>query len=357
MKTSDYEKLISSINLFFTIFGFIGNLLTFIILIRKNLRNNNYIKYLASLCIVDIFCLFTWNFSLVYQDLISPTRKRIEFESALVCRLFAFISYYTLQSSSWLMCAIGMDRVYSLLSRKHNLRQNSCLSQLNPFRNPLVTIFLILGTLFFFNFVVLVNNAEPFVDLNLNSTRVSTRTFTCYSPESFFKVWDIIHLVMYSLLPFILIFFENIIIIFITIRHSNRMKRYKDVKAPALKSKQDNTNGDSIVNVTNNDSNSKRANRISHLFTFNKGAFVTNLLLFLTISFICTTLPYSMYYATKANDNKTTSKSNLIIKRSLGLLQYLRHSTNFIIYVISSSIIRNEISSALEELKRFLKLK
>ena len=72
---------------------------------------------------------------------------------------------------------------------------------------------------------------------------------------------------------------------------------------------------------------------------------VANLLMFLTVSFFCTSLPYSMYYALRFNDDSYYSDLN--IKRIsigvLSLLQYARHSANFLIYLFTSSIIRAEI--------------
>ncbi len=104
-----YEELIkrtfSTANMAVILFGTIGNLFTLLILLRKNVYKHSCMRYLAALCIVDTLCLYTWNFSMVY----SMFRKRkIEHEGPLLCRLFSFYSYFTLQASSWIICAIGI---------------------------------------------------------------------------------------------------------------------------------------------------------------------------------------------------------------------------------------------------------
>jgi hypothetical protein len=100
----------------------------------------------------------------------------------------------------------------------------------NPFKNTMAITSLIIVSTFLINFVVLINNAEPYVEPFSNSTnqtvRRPTRTFTCYEPNSFFKIWDVYHMLMYSLIPFIVIFVQNFAISYLTYRHTHRIKKY-----------------------------------------------------------------------------------------------------------------------------------
>lgn len=79
------ESILAMLNISFIIFGTCGNLVTFSILMRKNVRKHSYMRYLASLCIIDTFCLYTWNFSIVYSYF---QNKKIEHISPIYCRLF-----------------------------------------------------------------------------------------------------------------------------------------------------------------------------------------------------------------------------------------------------------------------------
>jgi hypothetical protein len=197
------ERGLVMISFSLIIFGTLGNLMTFFLLLRKNVRKHSSMRYLAALCLVDTCCLYTWNFSGVYKFFVN---KKIEHESAIVCRLFAFYSYFILQASSWLIVAIGFDRLLTFLFKKAN-------SLTRLIHN---TKFLIASNLVFiavFNFVVLVNNAVP-----TDSANALNRTYTCYEPTSFYLIWDIVHIIMYSILPFALILIENIILAFLTMK-------------------------------------------------------------------------------------------------------------------------------------------
>jgi hypothetical protein len=81
-----------------------------------------------------------------------------------------------------------------------------------------------------------------------------------------------------------------------------------------------------------------------------KGSQVANLLLFLTISFVIATVPYSTFYALKLNLNMDMVMRNVIIN-VLSLVQYLRHAANFLIYLATSSIIKNEFKTIFIECK------
>lgn len=216
MKT--FEWTLSIINLCLIIFGTIGNLLTFLILLRKNVYKHSCMRYLAALCLIDTFCLYTWNFSTVYSIIFRE--RKIEHEGVIYCRLFSFYNYFMLQSSSWIMCAIGMDRIATVtLSTANKLAK--------VVRNTRYVIFVVVFACFCLNIVVIVNNAEPFVAAP-NST--SSRTYSCYEPKKFFFIWDIVHIVLYSLLPFSIIFAENIFLAYLTKKHTNKMNKTRVMK-------------------------------------------------------------------------------------------------------------------------------
>jgi hypothetical protein len=404
------KKVLASVNLLFIIFGTIGNFCTFLLLMRRNIRKHSCMRYLATLCIFDLFCLYTWNFSLVYRDLF--TNIKIEFEGPTICRLFSFYSYFILQSSSWVICWIGMDRIITLLCKS----STSKISKLAK-NNKLVTS-LILSLFFLFNFVVLILNAEPYLDdsdsmttsFNFTNTRsfnqtqnknnTNKRTFSCYSPVEFYKIWDIVHITMYSILPFTIIFCENLAISYLTFKNSNKINsKHKSInptysttgisitdtiettqqqvyhttfqerirqvfdKKQRNHRKRVNIHANEINNNNNNSKANSSITSVKDKVLLNhakrskkmnsKRSQVANLLLFLTVSFFCTTLPYSMYYALGFNEIKANTDLILrdIIIGVLSLLQFARHSANFLIYLFTSSIIRAEIKQIYRNFK------
>lgn len=84
-----------------------------------------------------------------------------------------------------------------------------------------------------------------------------------------------------------------------------------------------------------------------------KGSHVTRLLMFLTVSFFFTTVPYSLFYALKLNIEFDVKTRNIVIG-VLALLQYLRHAANFLIYLFTSSIIKNEMKTIFRSIIQFL---
>ena len=356
--------IISIVNLVIVIFGTIGNLFTFLILMRKNLRTNySYTRYLSALCIIDILCLYNWNFSIIYSDVFKL--KRIEFYSPASCRIFSYFAYSSLQISSWIMCVIGIDRIVLLLSTKRNKTESSrvfeWLKKINPFQSTIAVISILIVLIMSINIIVLIKNAEPYIENRTNSsnkTTNSTRTFTCYAPEKFFKIWDIFHVLMYSLIPFCIIFGQNFLIAFLTLKQSRRMTKY------GTKSCDDQPGTSQLKNSSvlklSYSKKSTLANASVKKVTKqqqSKGSYVKNLLIFLTLSFFFTTLPYSLIYATNLNETYfKITYSGSIIKRCLVSLQYTRHSINFLIYILTSTIIQNEIKKCFQEIKAsFLK--
>jgi hypothetical protein len=222
-------NILGFINFFFIIFGTFGNLISFSILMRKEVRKHSCMRYLAALCLLDILCLYTWNFSLVYSLFI---KRKIEHESSIICRFFSFFCYFILQSSSWIIVMIGMDRIITIVSKNSKKMTKWA-------KNTCFVTFSVVFTFFCFNFIVLINNAEKYtIDRNdslasNSSLMYRQRTYTCYEPRSFFNIWDWVHILLYSIFPFFIILVENAFLSYLTFRHSKKMKKHsKNLSLP-----------------------------------------------------------------------------------------------------------------------------
>lgn len=93
-------------------------------------------------------------------------------------------------------------------------------------RSTRYIISLLVTLIFLFNIVVLFNNAEP---VPKNSIESLSRTYTCYEPKDFFFIWDIVHIVLYSILPFSIILAENAFLMYLALTHANRIRRMKNL--------------------------------------------------------------------------------------------------------------------------------
>ena len=84
-----------------------------------------------------------------------------------------------------------------------------------------------------------------------------------------------------------------------------------------------------------------------------KGSHVTKCMFF-TLSFFFTTVPYSLFYALKLNNELSNPTARNIVIGVLSLLQYVRHAGNFLIYLLTSSIIKNEMKAILQSLIKWI---
>jgi len=142
-----------------------------------------------------------------------------------------------------------------------------------------------------------------------SSTQVNYKMHLCYDPgDSFLKTWNILHLCVYSLIPFPILFAINLIVIRMT-RNTIKNKRVPT----KLKLGQQ---------------------------------FVTRLLLFLTLSFIICTLPSTIVYALWRN-KVLKLKYGRVLLNFLNTLQFSRHSSNWIIYAYSSSQLRESFKECI----------
>ena len=160
--------------------------------------------------------------------------------------MFAFHSYFTLQVSSWIIICIGIERIVIITTKKTTLFTKLA-------KNNILIAFAISCIFFVINSVVLFKNATPFVEPDLNKTKISllynnnfisqqytekqVRTYTCYDPEEFYYIWDIIHSLLYSIIPFFIILIENLVIGFLTYKQTQRMNQ-KNNPITSLESRQ-----------------------------------------------------------------------------------------------------------------------
>jgi hypothetical protein len=91
------------------ILGSFGNILSFCVLLRANMRRYSTFCYLACLALVDIGVIITFciNFISLYHF-----NNDIQ-NGSFACKLFAFCIYFLPQYSSWILVAVSIDRVIS----------------------------------------------------------------------------------------------------------------------------------------------------------------------------------------------------------------------------------------------------
>ena len=92
------------------IVGTVGNLLTIIVLFRRHLRRFVTVRYLITVSICDIVSLYGWNLNSFYKFNISPNHGNIEEISIVHCRIISFMTFVSLQLSSWCLTAVSLGK-------------------------------------------------------------------------------------------------------------------------------------------------------------------------------------------------------------------------------------------------------
>jgi hypothetical protein len=92
------------------IIGTVGNILTIIVLLRRHLRRFVTVNYLIIVSICDLISLYGWNLNSFYKFNISTKNSNIEDLSLIHCRLISFMTFVTLQLSSWCLTAVSLGK-------------------------------------------------------------------------------------------------------------------------------------------------------------------------------------------------------------------------------------------------------
>jgi hypothetical protein len=164
-------------------------------------------RYLIAVAIADLCSLYSWNLNLFYKHLINPYQNDLEDSSIASCRFISFIAFVSLQLSSWYLTLVSLDRCLNI----HFLFWHRKLGR----ANHVVYIILIVTVI-----IVLINSHLLFLNGYRQSDCIpfEKRTcFICYSrrndPYYIFPKWEKMHVIIYNLIPFAIMFISNCFII------------------------------------------------------------------------------------------------------------------------------------------------
>lgn len=90
--------------------GTVGNFLTIVTLLRRNLRRLVTIRYLIVVSICDTISLYGWNLNSFYKFNISLQNDNLEEISIVHCRIFSYMTFVSLQLSSWCLTAVSLGK-------------------------------------------------------------------------------------------------------------------------------------------------------------------------------------------------------------------------------------------------------
>lgn len=92
------------------IIGTLGNILTILVLCRRNLRRYVTMRYLIAVSVCDIMSLYGWNLNNFYKFTISMENDNLEELSLAHCRIISYLTFVGLQLSSWCLTAVSLGK-------------------------------------------------------------------------------------------------------------------------------------------------------------------------------------------------------------------------------------------------------
>jgi len=289
-----FTVIISYIPLFIILMALVGNMICFAVFtFNKKLKEINSMVYLSFVSITDTLSLFVWNFD---HFLEVNFKLKIEYLNLFNCKFFVFLQYFSLQCSAFLLCMLTIDRFITVATLP-----GSFMNKL-PFRtrrNSFIWSIFIIITFAILNGHILILNGLPkdheIVKQNIdvyNDSMKFSQELVCYLYANGYKVfpdWEVIHLVLYSAVPSVIMCIFNSLLIFKSL-----------------------SGGKSLTTSKNN-----------------KKIRLTISLVIITVLFLVMTLPSSIAFAFFSKDLFAYEYGGIILKL-LDFLSFLNRSTLFL---------------------------
>ncbi|XP_025077659.1 FMRFamide receptor-like isoform X1 [Pomacea canaliculata] len=313
--------------------GTCGNALSIAVLSGSSMRRSNAAFYLTVLAVVDTMAL---NTGLLRLWLFHLTEVDIRELSTFVCKFHSWIVYVTLDISVWIVVAFTCERLISVCLphdvKRHCNEQTSCISL-----SIIAVVLMAINSHFIYGLGIEYTKTIVTVSNELDHNRQVTVP-RCVplgkEYEHFYNmVWPWIDLCIFSLLPLLLIVVCNSVII-IKIFESRRKARRI---IPSVASS-------THPGVQADDTRSRKVSSMT-------GTLMTlNLVLLLTTMPICAYHIVEPYYATifdessEQYDPKVTAQFKLAWA-IVNMLMYINNSINFLLYCLSGTRFREELSN------------
>ena len=329
-----YEKIFSYYTLFLIVIGTLCNLLSFIVMNRKQIRKYACMKYLSALAISDMMILYQWNLNTFFKYNLSKPPFYLDLEeiSLISCRLIAFFAFFCLQLSAWLLSIVSFDRLMLVYSTKwkHIMHKPKRVCML--ITATVLTIFSLNFHLLFLNGYVIKNDLSYASQIvtKLQETKsvlsghvhiskyaniskfvyIPKEEIICYKnindQDYIFPKWEKAHLILYTILPFAIMLISNSLIIY-NVLYGQKVE--SKVKASL-----------------------RRKRRMTYM------------LIIITFAFIILTLP-SVIVHTFFRDYLKKKPYRRFVNLIVNNLLHTSHAINFFMYVFSAPNFRLELIS------------
>jgi hypothetical protein len=293
--------------MFLIILGTICNIFTFLIMNTKTLRKFSCMRILAALSLSDLVVLYQWNFNTFYEYNLSspPMYKDIEELSLFGCRVISFLAFSSLETSSWLLSLVSLDRVMVVYSSWWKVNMSKTRR----------TDYLIVSI---FSFILLINFHILFLNGYVEYDSINNREYViCYKNKNLKTYinpnWQRVHLLLYNAIPFTIMSVCNFFIIY-NVKYTNKI-------------------------------------RLNSRKSFKKKRRITFTLILVTFSFIILTLPSCILHTFYKDYFRNKPYKRLVYIIANNLL-HTSHAINFFLYVFSAPNFRSAFIGLFSDLQR-----
>ena len=299
--------------------GLSGNTASFIIFrVDKELKYMPTMIFLSFVCITDTMSLFNYNLN----HFLNPNFKiLIQDVNIHVCKIFDFIQYFSLQSSSLLLAVVTIDRYFSVISVPGSFVSKLPFGTVKSSVIWSTIILLFTGSLNFYILILDRRSAYKNQSVILNNQTYTTKVFiyNCAKLFNGFNIYHnwIAHIILYPTLPvFIMVIFNSLLI-----RKTYLIYKKRPVNIDKKRQKSIN----SMINIT-----------IS--------------LLFITFLFGLSCLPPTIFY-NYMYSTFSSSEGLLFFLNVLDSFNFINRSSMFISCLISNVRFRRVVLKKLRKLK------
>lgn len=276
--------------------GTIGNIFSFMVMIQREMRQTSTFFYLAVLAVADTIVLFMSAFKTWIR--LCSGFEMLHFSDA-TCKLFTFLTYFSLHMSAWLIVAVTVERFIVVW---FPLKATSICSAK---RAKLTTLGLGIG------FFLL--NAHLFWTADLITDPKSGQKTCAMLQNNQFLYKEVIpwvHLTLYSFIPFVSLLVFNILIVVSLIKHRQI--------------------------ITSQMTRADKRTRYNH-----RRLAIT--LLCISFVWIITTTPSALYTVLPLKRDTVKEIAHFfLIKVICYIFMYINHSINFFLYCITGQAFRRE---------------
>ena len=329
------------------ILGTFGNCLSIVVLLRKSMRTSTTMFYLAVLSFGDLFTLYTGLLRYWIKNL--PDAKDIRNLSDAGCKIHAFLVYFSLDVTVWILVAVTLDRCLSVsLPFK---AKRICSSKISRIVVVIILLVSFLKNMHFFWTVELVHTWE----FRCDAATQATDDFLNY-------VWPWIDFSTFCAIPFTIMILCNIKIIYEMVRSHrkiavNLVDRNSSYKpnylrqvsnqgpsaVPSLQLQNDGSFRHKPISSTSSDTQQKiQTRRISSL---------TAMLLTVNCVFLITTFPIQLFLIMEerwfptANRTEEQTAAHNLWWAVVNMLQYSNNSIHFFLYCLTGPRFRLELKN------------